>query len=60
MSAAARPELGEPTSVVPIERSLQRAVDEAEAALARGEHVEHDEVMPKLRRWLGQESWAEL
>jgi predicted transcriptional regulator len=31
--------------------SVQRAVDEAEADLARGEYVEHDEVMAKLRRW---------
>jgi hypothetical protein len=45
------PEPGQPALVVPIDPSLQRAVDEAEADLARGEHVEHDEVMAKLRRW---------
>jgi hypothetical protein len=48
--AAVEPE-PQPASVTPLDPSLQSAVDEAEAELARGEHVDHDEVMAKLRRW---------
>ncbi|MFT3773205.1 MAG: hypothetical protein QM820_48115 [Minicystis sp.] len=31
--------------------SLQRAVEDAEAEVERGEVVEHDVMMAKLRRW---------
>lgn len=43
--------VGEQSEAEQARVALQQAVEDAEGELARGEHVDNDVIMAKLRRW---------